>query len=145
MQAPAPPVTEAVRVPPSPCSTSQSIVIVRSPSASMSTAARRLRPIRRWISALRPASLSLSMSRRERSRFARGSMEYSAVTQPWPGFTCGGVRSSTDAQQSTFVSPHSMSALPSGNFTKSVVMRTGRISSQLLPSARFILAAPFFR
>ena len=42
-----PPVTEAVRVPPSPCKTSQSTVIVRSPKASLSTAERRLRPMSR--------------------------------------------------------------------------------------------------
>ena len=36
----------------------------------------------RWISAERGDSLSLEMSRRDRSRLARGSMEYSAVTQP---------------------------------------------------------------
>ena len=41
----------------------------------------------RWISALRPESFSLSTSRRDRSRLARGSMEYSAVTQPQPGRT----------------------------------------------------------
>lgn len=39
----------AVRVPPSACSTSQSSVMVRSPSAPRSMQARRVRPIRRWI------------------------------------------------------------------------------------------------
>ena len=42
-----PPVIEAVRVPPSAWITSQSMVIWRSPSASRSTTARRLRPISR--------------------------------------------------------------------------------------------------
>ena len=45
-----PPVIDAVRVPPSACSTSQSMVMVRSPSAFMSVTARNERPIRRWIS-----------------------------------------------------------------------------------------------
>ena len=51
------PVIDAVRVPPSAWITSQSMVICRSPSASRSTTARRLRPIRRWISSVRPPCL----------------------------------------------------------------------------------------
>ena len=57
------PVIDAVRVPPSACSTSQSSVTVRSPSALRSSAARRLRPIRRWISCVRPDCLPLAASR----------------------------------------------------------------------------------
>ena len=72
----------------------------------------------RWISALRPESFSLSMSRRERWRLARGSMEYSAVTQPQPGVTWGGTRSSTLALHSTTVSPQRISTLPSANLMK---------------------------
>ena len=49
-----PPVIDAVRVPPSACITSQSIVMVRSPSFSMSTAVRSERPINLWISKVRP-------------------------------------------------------------------------------------------
>ena len=49
----------AVRVPPSACSTSQSTTTWRSPSTVMSHAARRLRPIRRWISTVRPLCLPL--------------------------------------------------------------------------------------
>ena len=49
----------AVRVPPSACSTSQSMVIWRSPSALRSTTARSERPIRRWISCVRPPCLPL--------------------------------------------------------------------------------------
>ena len=41
------PLIEAVRVPPSACSTSQSSVIVRSPSAWRSVTARKDRPMRR--------------------------------------------------------------------------------------------------
>ena len=89
------PVIEAVRVPPSAWITSQSTVICRSPSAATSTTARRLRPIRRWISRVRPLCLPADASRRVRSRVARGSMPYSAVIQPrpWP-FSHGGSRSS---------------------------------------------------
>src|ERR1700745_49559 len=43
---------------------------------------RRLRPIRRWISTVRPPCLPAAASRRVRSSVARGSMPYSAVTQP---------------------------------------------------------------
>src|SRR5262249_11060568 len=51
---PPPPVIAAVRVPPSACSTSQSMVIELSPSALASTHARRDRPTRREISIVRP-------------------------------------------------------------------------------------------
>ena len=60
----------------------------------------------RWISALRGLSFSLLTSRRERSRLARGSIEYSAVTQPVPSGTWRGAPGSTLAQQRTFVLPH---------------------------------------
>ena len=141
-----PPVTEAVRVPPSPWSTSQSMVMVRSPSFVISTAARRDRPTSRWISALRGESFSLEMSRRLRSRLARGSMEYSAVTQPAPSGTWGGALSSTLAQQRTMVSPHRMRQLPSANFTKPGVMVTGRSSSSARPSCLVCMeSSPNFR
>jgi hypothetical protein len=78
------PVIEAVRVPPSACSTSQSMEICRSPSAGRSTTARSERPIRRWISWVRPDGLPAVTSRRVRVWVARGSMPYSAVTQPLP-------------------------------------------------------------
>ena len=45
---------------------------------------RRLRPIRRWISTVRPPCLPAVASRRVRSEVARGSIPYSAVTQPRP-------------------------------------------------------------
>ena len=57
------PVIAAVRVPPSACSTSQSSVIVRSPSAARSITARNDRPIRRWISCVRPDCLPRAASR----------------------------------------------------------------------------------
>ena len=96
----------AQRVPPSACSTSQSMCRVRSPSFFRSTTARRLRPIRRWISWVRPDCLPRAASRSLRVWVERGSMPYSAVTQPSPlPFLCGGILSSTLAVHSTRVSP----------------------------------------
>ena len=74
----------AVRVPPSAWSTSQSRMMLRSPSASRSTIERSERPIRRWISMVRPDARPFDTSRGVRVAVARGSMEYSAVTQPLP-------------------------------------------------------------
>ena len=79
-----PPVIEAVRVPASACSTSQSTVIVRSPSRDRSVTLRSDRPIRRWISWVRPPGRPLFTSRGERSFVAAGSIEYSPVTHPLP-------------------------------------------------------------
>src|SRR6476646_7223232 len=50
----------AVRVPPSACSTSQSTVICTLPRASRSTTERSARPIRRWISSVRPLCLPVA-------------------------------------------------------------------------------------
>src|SRR5262245_66517897 len=112
------PVMEAVRVPPSAWITSQSMVIWRSPSASKSIAARSERPIRRWISTVRPPCLPAAASRRVRSRVARGSMPDSAVTQPrpWP-LSQGGRRSSSVAVTSTWVSPNFTKHEPSAYLT----------------------------
>ena len=108
------PVIAAVRVPPSACSTSQSSVIVRSPKAARSNTARSERPIRRWISCVRPLCLPRAASRSLRVWVARGSMPYSAVTQPWPlPRWCGGTFSSTEAVHSTRVSPKAISTEPS--------------------------------
>src|SRR6266850_7807767 len=138
------PVIEAVRVPPSAWITSQSTVIWRSPSASRSTTARRLRPISRWISMVRPFCLPADASRRVRSRVARGNMPYSAVIQPraWP-LSQGGRRSSSVAVTRTWVSPNFTKHEPSAYFTtprssetarsSSVWRRLGRIGS--LPAA----------
>ena len=81
----------------------------------MSTQARRARPMSRWISAERGDSFSLAISRRDRSRLARGSIEYSAVTQPSPSGTWRGAPSSTLAQQSTWVLPQRIRQEPSAN------------------------------
>jgi hypothetical protein len=78
------PVIDAVRVPPSACVTSQSIQIVRSPSASSWTTDWSERPMSRWISCVRdrpPCPLSPRACACVRRA---GSMPYSAVTQPLP-------------------------------------------------------------
>ena len=95
----------SVRVPPSASSTSQSMVTVRSPMASRSITARRLRPISRWISVVRPSRFP-PRSRRLRGLVLPGNMLYSAVSQPrpWP-LSQGGTSASTAAQQSTVVRP----------------------------------------
>jgi hypothetical protein len=103
----------AVRVPPSAWITSQSIHTVRSPSLAMSTIDRRERPTSRWISCERP--LGPPRSRFIRVLVERGSMPYSAVTQPLPcPLRKGGTFSSSDAVQITLVSPNSTSTEPSG-------------------------------
>ena len=97
----------AVRVPPSACSTSQSTTTWRSPSGRMSHAARRLRPISRWISTVRPLCLPLAASRPTRSGDEPGSIEYSAVTQPLPlSRIHRGTSSSMLAVHSTRVRPN---------------------------------------
>ena len=79
---------------------------VRSPSAFRSNTLRSERPIRRWISCVRPLCLPRAASRSLRVWVARGSMPYSAVTQPSPlPRLCGGTFSSTEAVHSTWVSP----------------------------------------
>ena len=70
--------------------------------------------MRRWISCVRPDCLPRAASRALRVLVARGSMPYSAVTQPWPlPFRNGGTFSSTLAVHSTLVSPNSTSTEPS--------------------------------
>ena len=80
-----PPQIDAVRVPPSAWSTSQSTVICTSPIVVRSVTARSERPIRRWISCVRPDCFPFAASRSIRSGVDPGSIEYSAVTQPLPG------------------------------------------------------------
>ena len=108
------PVIAAVRVPPSAWSTSQSSEIVRSPSArEVEHAAQRAAD--QALDLLRAAALlaarRLAVAARVRRR---GSMPYSAVTQPSPlPRLCGGTFSSTDAVHSTLVSPNATSTEPS--------------------------------
>ena len=100
------PHTDAVRVPPSAWSTSQSTVTWSSPSATMSQTERRDRPISRWISWVRPDCRPLAASRVTRSPVDPGRREYSAVTHPLPVPRIqGGTRSSTEAVHRTLVRP----------------------------------------
>jgi hypothetical protein len=87
---------------------------VRSPNEVMSVTARKERPIKRCISWLRPETLPLEESRSERVKVARGSIAYSAVTQPVPLFRkYGGTLSSTDTEHTTRVRPSSINTEPS--------------------------------
>ncbi len=106
------PVIDATRVPPSAEITSQSTAIVRSPSWPRSIAARSDRPISRWISLPRPPG-----SRLDRVWVERGSIAYSAVSQPRPlPARNAGTPSSTLAEHTTQVSPSLISAEPSACF-----------------------------
>src|SRR5438128_4634249 len=138
------PVMDAVRVPPSACSTSQSIHNVRSPKDRRSTTARSERPMSRWISCVRPDGRPFEASRCERVEVERGSMPYSAVIQPspWP-LRNGGTRSSTLTVQITLVAPNSTSTEPSGWTRKSRASAMGRSWSGARPSARGTSAHPF--
>ena len=107
---------EAVRVPASAWSTSQSIQIVPSPSFARSVTARSDRPMSRWISWVRPDGRPFPTSREVRSAVARGSIEYSAVTHPLPvPWRNRGDRSSNEAATSTLVRPISRSTDPSAH------------------------------
>jgi hypothetical protein len=111
--------------------------MVRSPSFFRSNTARSDRPIRRWISCVRPLCLPRAASRSPRVWVARGSIPYSAVTQPSPlPRLCGGTFSSTDAVHSTRVLPNSISTEPSAWMVKPRVMRTGRSWSGARPLGR---------
>ena len=131
------PVTLAVRVPPSACRTSQSIVTVYSPRARILQTVRRLRPIRRSISMLRP--LRAFVSRLVRLEVAAGSMAYSAVTQPsFEARRQGGRPSSIVAAHSTRVSPNSTRQEPRAFFMTSRLSVTGRIWLAARPPERRI-------
>jgi len=103
----------------------------------MSTTARSERPISRWISCVRPDCLPWVASRRVRVSVARGSMPYSAVTQPSPEprRQLGSVVS-TEAVTNTLVRPKVTRQLPSalGATLRSRV--TARISSGWRPEGR---------
>ena len=77
----------------------------------MSHTERSARPIRRWISWVRP--LGPLVSRRIRSGDEPGNIEYSAVTHPLPVLRIQrGTSSSTIAVHSTLVSPQETSTEP---------------------------------
>src|SRR3990170_4235297 len=138
------PLIEAVRVPPSAWRTSQSTMIVLSARDSRSTTARSDLPISRWISCVRPWTFPVRPSRWPRVVVARGSIAYSAVTQPFPvPRRNGGTRSSTEAAQTTFVSPSSNSTDPSACFCTPGVTRIPRRSPAFRPPARILFLCFF--
>ena len=138
------PVMAAQRVPPSAESTSQSSVTVISPMAERSVTARKERPISRWISCVRPDCLPRAASRSPRVWVARGSMPYSAVTQPSPlPRRKGGTRPSTLAVQSTSVAPMRIRHEPSAWREAPGSSDTSRRASGARPDGRIglLLAA----
>ena len=132
-----PPVIDAVRVPASACSTSQSTVMVRSPSRERSVTLRSDRPIRRWISWVRPPGRPRFTSRGDRSFVEAGSIEYSPVTHPLPvPFSHRGASSETEAATSTRVRPIENRIEPAAHSWKPSSHATGRSSSDARPSGR---------
>ena len=128
-----PPVIAAVLVPPSACITSQSIIIVLSPSFFKSIAARKDLPINLWISMVLPVNLPLEDSRLVLVLVARGNIEYSAVIQPFElPFKNGGTFSSTVALHITLVLPNSIKTEPSGYLIYSLLTLISLISSFFL-------------
>ena len=108
-----------------------------SPRAARSIEARSDRPISRLISWVRPPIRPLTDSRSLRVWVARGSIEYSAVTQPRPEpLRQRGTPSVTLAAQSTRVRPNSTSTEPSAWSSQWRVMVTGRSWSGVRPSGR---------
>ena len=128
-------------MPPSASSTSQSTQTVRSPNAARSVTARSERPMSRWISWVRPPTFPALDSRCMRVFVARGSIAYSAVTQPRPVLrrNCG-TFSSTLAAQRTVVPPTVIRAEPSALRWNPVWIFTGRSSFGSRPSLRFMRA-----
>src|SRR3989304_4035511 len=119
--------------------TSQSTVSVRSPRRERSTTGPRVLPISRCFSWVLPPILPMADSLGTLFCELLGSIEYSAVTQPWP-FPCkkGGTFSSTVAEQIIFVFPISIKTEPSANFRKFLFIETVLNQSAFLPSVRII-------
>ena len=89
--------------------------------------ARSDRPTRREISRVRPPCLPLTDSRSPRVFVARGSIAYSAVTQPRPlPRRHRGSSSVTLAAHSTRVAPNSTSTDPSAWSSHPLVILTSR-------------------
>src|SRR5690606_23492198 len=123
--------------PPSARRVSQWLMIVVSPDALVPMRARRLRPTRRQLSWARPPTRPFTDSRSIRSLVERGSMAYSAVTQPAPlPVSQRGTPFVKLAVQSTRVLPNEMRALPSAWRLQPRSIVTGRSWSAWRPSAR---------
>src|SRR5262249_35213456 len=114
--------------------------------AGRSSTARRLRPISRWISMVRPLCLPADASRRVRSEVARGSMPYSAVTQPRAcPLSQGGSRSSSVAVTSTWVAPNFTKQEPSAYFTTPRSSEMARSSSGCRRLGRMLVSCSAYR
>src|SRR6478735_3280781 len=99
--------------------------------------ARSERPIRREISWVRPPMRPLTDSREFRVFVARGSIAYSAVTQPRPlPLRQRGTPSVSDAAHSTRVPPNSTSTEPSAWSSHPREIVTGHSWSAVRPSER---------
>src|SRR3712207_983679 len=106
---------------------------------------RRLRPISRLISCVRPPIRPLTDSRSLRVLVARGSIAYSVVTQPRPDpLRQRGTPTVTLAATRTRVCPYSTSTEPSAWLSQLRVNRTSRSWSRARPSAREVMAPPYF-
>src|SRR5829696_1030390 len=106
---------------------------------------RRLRPISRLISWVRPPIRPLTDSRSLRVLVARGSIAYSLVTQPRPEpLRQRGTPSVTLAATRTRVRPNSTRTEPSAWLSQPRLNRTGRSSSWLRPSARSVTVSAYF-
>src|SRR5688572_935081 len=119
----------AVRVPPSAWRTWQSMAMVWGPILEMSMAARRARPMRRWISVPRESVWPI-LGQGLRVGVEEGSMRYSAVIQP-PGLLSGnqgGTSWVMEAVARTMVSPCCQRTEPAGVLVKLRVILIGRIS-----------------
>ena len=93
--------------------------------------------MRRLISCVRPPMRPFTDSRSLRVFVERGSIAYSAVTQPLPlPFIQRGTPFVNDAVQSTLVLPNEMSALPSACALQPRSIVTSRSWSGVRPSAR---------
>src|SRR3954451_8731110 len=98
---------------------------------------RRLRPIRRWISTVRPSGRPFVTSRCLRSPVDAGSIPYSAVIQPRPlPAIQRGTDSCTDAVQITRVPPQLISAEPVAVLMNPGWIVTGRSWSAARPPLR---------
>src|SRR5688500_17866517 len=99
--------------------------------------ARRERPMSREISWVRPPILPRTDSRSPRVLVERGSMEYSAVTQPSPlPLRQRGTPSVTEAVQKTLVSPKETRTEPSACLLQPRSMVMGRSCWGVRPSIR---------
>src|SRR4051794_25129354 len=127
----------AVRVPPSAWRTWQSRAIVWGPIFDRSMAARRDRPMIRWISVPRESVWPV-LGHGLRCGVEAGSMTYSHVTHPPARFSPnhGGTSRVTDAVQRTTVPPCCQRTDPAGAWVKPRVTRTGRSWSFGRPSVR---------